>query len=110
MSDELVKRLRDRGVCSLGHNSCRKNDIACEQAADRIEELEAENADLKAKLAKAVECIKYWEISGCPHCYGDCSSANPPVSHCIVQKTYRTLAELTSSVAANDKVNGGEVE
>ena len=49
MSDDLVKRLRDRRVCSLAQNSCR-NDWVCEQAADRIEELEA-------KLAKAVETI-----------------------------------------------------
>ena len=47
MSDDLVRRLRDRRVCSLAQNSCR-NDWACEQAADRIEELEA-------KLAKAVD-------------------------------------------------------
>ena len=47
--DDLVKRLRDRRVCSLAQNSCR-NDWVCEQAADRIEELEA-------KLAKAVETI-----------------------------------------------------
>lgn len=40
MTDDLVKRLRDRGVCSLAHNSC-QNDIACEQAANRIEALEA---------------------------------------------------------------------
>lgn len=38
MNNDLAKRLRDRGVCSLEHNSCR-NDMACEQAADRIEEL-----------------------------------------------------------------------
>jgi len=50
--DDLVKRLRDRGVCSLEHNSCR-NDMACEQAADRIEELEARVAAAD-KLAEAV--------------------------------------------------------
>jgi hypothetical protein len=43
MSDDLVKRLRDRRVCSLAQNSCR-NDWVCEQAADRIEELEAKLA------------------------------------------------------------------
>ena len=41
MSDDLVKWLRDRGVCSPAHNSC-QNDAACEHAADRIEALEAE--------------------------------------------------------------------
>ena len=38
--DDLVKRLRDRRVCSLAQNSCR-NDWACDEAADRIEALEA---------------------------------------------------------------------
>ena len=52
MSDDLVRRLRDRGVCSLEHNSCR-NDLVCDQAADRIEELEA-------KLAKAVEALEFY--------------------------------------------------
>ena len=49
MSDDLVKRLRDRRVCSLAQNSCR-NDWVCEQAADRIEELEA-------KLAKSTDTL-----------------------------------------------------
>ena len=46
--DDLVKRLRDRNVCSLAHNSCR-NDMACEQAAARIEELEAKLAKSEAE-------------------------------------------------------------
>ena len=40
MSDDLVKRLCDRRVCSPAQNSCR-NDFVLDQAADRIEELEA---------------------------------------------------------------------
>jgi len=70
MSDDLVRRLRDRGVCSLEHNSCR-NDLVCDQAADRIEELEkradtfAEGwreerlkmIDAEDKLATAVEAL-----------------------------------------------------
>jgi hypothetical protein len=35
---DIVKRLRDRGVCSIAQNSCR-NDFVCEQAADTIETL-----------------------------------------------------------------------
>lgn len=46
--DDLVKRLRDRRVCSLAQNSCR-NDWVCEQAADRIEALEV---DVKAVLRR----------------------------------------------------------
>jgi len=50
MSDDLVKRLHDRRVCSPAQNSCR-NDHVLNQAASRIEELEA-------KLAKAVEAME----------------------------------------------------
>jgi len=70
MSDDLVKRLRDRRVCSPAQNSCR-NDFICEEAAARIEELEkradtfAEGwrkerlkmIDAEDKLAKAVELV-----------------------------------------------------
>ena len=50
MSDDLVEKLYDRRVCSPAQNSCR-NDWVLDQAADRIEELEA-------KLAKAVEALE----------------------------------------------------
>jgi len=54
MSDDLVKRLRDRRVCSLAQNSCR-NDWACEQAADRIEELEAKlKTMIKPQVAESM--------------------------------------------------------
>jgi hypothetical protein len=55
MTDDLVKRLRDRRVCSLAQNSCR-NDFICEQAADRIEELE----DQIAKALRALEITDQW--------------------------------------------------
>ena len=78
MSDDLVNKLYDRRVCSPAQNSCR-NDWVLDQAADRIEELEAERDDyanrlmqadntytemhlhieeLEAKLAKAVAGLK----------------------------------------------------
>ena len=52
MSDDLKERLRDRRVCSLAHNSCR-NDWVCEQAADRIEELEDQLANARWLLVDA---------------------------------------------------------
>jgi len=56
MSDNLVNRLHDRRVCSPAQNSCR-NDHVLNEAADRIEELEA-------KLAKAVEFAEIVERCG----------------------------------------------
>jgi len=50
MSDDLVERLYDRRVCSPAQNSC-CNDYVLNQAAERIEELEA-------KLARAEELVK----------------------------------------------------
>jgi len=55
--DDLVKRLRDRGVCSLAHNSCR-NDFICEQAADEIERLRERIAELEAALAVATDVAR----------------------------------------------------
>ena len=48
MSDDLVNRLREGATWD--------DDIA---AADRIEELEKQNASLEAKLAMAVEALEY---------------------------------------------------
>lgn len=50
MNDKtLVQRLRDRHVCSIAQNSCR-NDYICEEAATRIEALEAEKANAAVAL------------------------------------------------------------
>jgi hypothetical protein len=45
MSD-LIERLRDRGVCSIHHNSCR-NDMVCEEAISALEAKDAEIARLR---------------------------------------------------------------
>jgi len=67
MSDDLVRRLRDRRVCSLAQNSCR-NDWACEQAADRIEELEAKlvaaDPRVKALVDRASDYMRIAEGIG----------------------------------------------
>ncbi len=38
-----------------------------------------------------------WQNYGCPDCGGDCSSANPPVSCCIMQETQAALEALSLS-------------
>ena len=52
----------------------------------RIEALEAENERLRRVLAR-------WQYSGCPNCSGDCGSANPPVTSCIMDETRAALGE-----------------
>ena len=55
MSDDLVKRLHDRRVCSPAQNSC-CNDYVLNQAADCIEELEAKLATCEKYKAAYTEC------------------------------------------------------
>jgi hypothetical protein len=62
MTDDLIKRLRDRGVCSPAQNSCR-NDLACEQAADRLKELQFENFSLRTRGLMERERIDFLERS-----------------------------------------------
>jgi len=58
VNEDLLNRLRDRGVCSIDHNSCR-NDLACEQAADRIERLQQALSDAEYLLVEA--CVQLRE-------------------------------------------------
>lgn len=87
MSDDLVKRLRqswdaDRSIMSQTERWMAER----EAAADRIEELEAEIADLKAKLAKAVEALDGVMVGG-NHLATILPDNFPPIgnraTHCI---------------------------
>lgn len=62
-SDDLVRRLRDRLVCSAAHNSCR-NDYLCEEAAARIEQLEREKErkDKALKVCQKFACDMDTEV------------------------------------------------
>ena len=113
MSDDLVKRLHDRRVCSPAQNSC-CNDHVLNQAADCIEQLEAKlkwaeissiQADrieelqaqrnfaqrqvvaAEAKLARAVETLEFY--------------AHVDDDQGVIAR--RTLAELSSVSCANLK-------
>ena len=81
MTDDLVKRLRE---------TTHMYQVDCElkmKCADRIEELEAENAELKAKVAKAVDALQFlkYEIWSNPF----------PNEDRIFSKCNTALAELT---------------
>lgn len=54
--------------------------------ADHIEALEG-------KVERLREVLSRWQYSGCPHCSGDCGSANPPVTSCIMEETRAALGE-----------------
>ncbi len=91
MSDDLVEWLRDWPY---------QGETMAEQAADRIEELEA-------KLAKAVEALAGVEMfvrDLSPFAY---PSHRPVPALAIACEVY---AELTSSVAADNEVKGDEDE
>lgn len=82
MSDDLVKRLR---LINLSHVDAMTPVL---DAADRIEELEAQVRAADA-LAEWVEGIIE---DGCPACGGDCSSANPPPGYCPQKEATNDLA------------------
>jgi hypothetical protein len=52
----------------------------------------AEIARLRGQVAALREALRRWQHYGCPDCGGDCGSANPPVSCCIMIETRDTLA------------------
>lgn len=107
MSD-LVEHLRDRMVCSLAHNSCR-NDLICEQAAARIEELEARLATARNDaLEEAAEASEMWTCAKCgaifhpkknPHTDADCavghSAWDGPISSDEVTAAIRAMKSTT---------------
>lgn len=75
----------------------RANEIAdeaeavCEVLRFQRDEARAGEARLRALLARAGEALMWFESRGCPDCGGDCVSANPPVSMCIMRAA-RTVA------------------
>lgn len=81
MTNYLVKRLRE---------TTHMYQVDCElkmKCADHIETLEAENAELKAKLAKAVEALQWLKVEIRGHGFSDEGR--------MLVKCNSTLAELT---------------
>jgi hypothetical protein len=81
---------RETRTCPLGED-CDLTVAWMAGAADA----KRETADLRAKLGEAVERLRDWQSAGCPYCQGDCASANPPISWCIMAETRATLARIT---------------
>ena len=118
---EAAKRLRqaaNHGTMERDPRSLVATSMLMEVATD-IETLAAENAALRAQLQAARQnnrnvqnarefefqraeklranndrlrgSLMRWQSYGCPDCHGDCGSANPPVSCCIMQETRAAL-------------------
>jgi len=68
MSDDLVKRLRVTCICDIYNTPCLAEEEcrAAQEAADRIEELEAKLSESEALLAKAVEALGWVKFGGGP--------------------------------------------
>jgi hypothetical protein len=48
-------------------------------------------ADADAAITELRLLLQAWEAHGCPVCGGDCYSANPPVSCCLMRQTRELL-------------------
>ena len=48
---------------------------------------------LKGDVERLRRVLARWQYSGCPNCSGDCGSANPPVTSCIMDETRAALGE-----------------
>jgi len=69
-----------------------------ERAASELGAVSAElelcrfgNSILLEKLKAQDGLLRQWEGYGCPDCGGDCASANPPISLCIMRETRNAI-------------------
>ena len=46
-----------------------------------------------AEIARLRGVLERWRHYGCPDCGGDCGSANPPITCCIMLETAAALAQ-----------------
>ena len=95
--DDIVEELR--AAAKHPHNQHGPNEWLT-RAANEIELLRNVNHIVSgindvqaAKVAKLKAALKRWMQSGCPDCGGDCASAIPEVSSCIVRDTRAALNE-----------------
>lgn len=56
----------------------------------------------KETLRRARDWLRFWLMSGCPVCSGDCDAANPPVTACPVRGTMDTLREIHYLLAQDE--------
>lgn len=89
MSDDLVKRARHNALSDMPHYASVE---LIEALADRIEDLEAENADLKAKLAKVVRTLQSLIIE---YDKVDLAYDEPKTMTAVYGLALDTLTELT---------------
>lgn len=54
----------------------------------------AEVERLRGLLSEAGKVVEWFESWGCPNCGGDCASANPPISLCIM----RAASDLSTRI------------
>ena len=106
MSDDLIKRLRNGCVFVdspaagvSGMISEHETDILCDEAADRIEELEAKLSEQEALLAKAVWALKPYAVLARHHAvdspeWGPFSSVSTCTSIMCLRNAAETLTEL----------------
>lgn len=63
------------------------------QALDMWKRAASERDAARAQAKQAQTVLARWQHYGCPDCGGDCGSANPPVTYCLMRQTCDALAE-----------------
>jgi hypothetical protein len=83
----------------------RERDVALAQARYIAKALEAaanHRDEALAREAALREVLDRWYRTGCPDCRGDCGSANPRFTLCLVRETDAALTNTPAAAAARD--------
>jgi hypothetical protein len=73
-----------------------------EHVVKRAKAAERKRDEALAQVAALREVLDRWYCTGCPDCRGDCGSANPPVTLCLVREADAALTNTATAAAARD--------
>ena len=93
-SREAINRMTGMWGVGVKPNMARVTEVLTALASERDEAL--------AREAALREVLDRWYRTGCPDCRGDCGSANPPVTLCLVRETDAALTSTATAAAARD--------
>ncbi len=88
LEEALAKSKADADLCASEWS----NEIKAYNDSRKIIKCQSEQlAVFHARVMALENALMRWQSTGCPDCGGDCASANPPVSCCIMRDTRASL-------------------